>query len=144
MTADNTPDGWLPDYIPQGEVWRQVVTHAGKYEVSSEGRVRTVPRRVVKGHGHEWLKQIILKQTPGGKDNSYRRVMLMGPKRHAYVHHLVAEAFIGPRPADCQVLHKDDNGHNNRLDNIRYGDREENDMDRYARVAARTLPPAPF
>ena len=47
-----------------------------------------------------------------------------------YVHHLVALAFIGPRPDGTYVLHRDDDRTNNRLDNIYYGTPADNAVDR--------------
>ena len=112
------------------------------YEVSSDGRVRAFQRAGVKGKHARW---IVLAQTIGGRAKNYRRVMLMRPKRrHAYVHHLMAEAFLGPRPEGIMVLHKDDNGFNNTLDNLRYGDREENELDRHVARVAPALPESPF
>jgi hypothetical protein len=89
-----------------------------------------------------------LKQTVGGRAKNYKRVMLGGgssaAKRHAYVHHLVAEAFLGPRPEGALILHANDDGFDNRLANLRYGDRDENEMDRHVAAVAKDLPDAPF
>lgn len=46
------------------------------------------------------------------------------------VHSLVAEAFIGPRPAGREVRHLDGNERNPRLDNLAYGTPSENAQDR--------------
>lgn len=145
MTADQTPDGWLPPYTPQGEVWRKIPGHH-LYEVSSEGRVRTVTRTQRRGfHAAATLHSVELKQSIGGRRKNYKRVMLMHPKKvHAYVHHLVALAFIGPRPKGCEVLHGPAGSLTNSVSNIRYGDREENDMDRYVSRVADSLEGAPF
>src|SRR3990167_1714304 len=43
-----------------------------------------------------------------------------------YVHHLVLEAFVGPRPNGCEALHNDGNAWNNTLENLRWGSRDEN------------------
>lgn len=42
------------------------------------------------------------------------------------VHHLILEAFVGPRPPGLHALHGDDDRANNRLDNLRWGSRSEN------------------
>lgn len=126
------------------ETWAEVVTHPGRYEVSTRGRVRVKSRSITRGFCSVTLPEAILKQTVGGRCKNYKRVMLSGPKRHAYVHHLVAETFIGPRPEGEKVLHRDDQGFHNDLDNLRYGTQEENALDRHVAETAAGLEPAPF
>lgn len=113
------------------ETWKPVTTHPDRYEVSDLGNVRVRPRFITAGPIRYWAKPKLLATVRGGRSMNYLRVMLMGPRRHAYVHHLVAEAFIGPRPEGLKVCHKDDDGFNNRADNIHYGDRDDNEMDRW-------------
>lgn len=124
--------------------WKPVLTHPDRYEVSDDGLVRSKERLVTRGCLTYVLAPRPLKQVVGGRAKNYKRGMLMSPKRHAYVHHLMAEAFIGPRPEGLQVLHKDDCGFNNRIDNLRYGDFEENMLDRHVANVAGTLSEAPF
>ncbi len=45
------------------------------------------------------------------------------------VHRLVMAAFIGPCPEGYEVMHKDDNRANARLDNLCYGTHQENVQD---------------
>lgn len=108
------------------EIWRVVPRHPG-YEVSTLGRVRSLPRsftdrlgrtRVVPGQ--------ILK--PQARDAYYLSVSL-GKRRSARIHDLVAEAFLGPRPKGFLVLHRDDDGHHNELTNLRYGSHAANRAD---------------
>jgi hypothetical protein len=42
------------------------------------------------------------------------------------VHRLVCEAFHGPCPPGLETLHGDENGLNNRPENLRWGTRKEN------------------
>lgn len=126
------------------EEWKPVVGHEKQYEVSSEGRVRALPRPGWRGCVFHNGRYRILAQAVGGRVKNYKRVHLYNPARFAYVHHLMAEAFIGPRPEGLMVLHRDDNGFHNVIDNLRYGDREENDCDRHVRRVAPGLEPAPF
>lgn len=49
-----------------------------------------------------------------------------GKMRTRYIHHLVAEAFIGFRPDGADIDHIDGNRKNNRADNLRYCSRREN------------------
>lgn len=127
------------------EEWRPVVGHEGFYEVSNLGRVRAVPMPGWRGCVYHNGSYRILATTLGGRAKNYKRVNLRaGKRRHAYVHHLVAEAFLGPRPDGMIVLHRNDETLNNRADRLRYGDREENETDRMVKRVAKNLPPAPF
>lgn len=101
-----------PRWQPDAEQWRPVQINPS-YQVSSEGRVRN-------------KNGLILKPMPavGG----YRQVGIWrNSKCHTVViHKLVAEAFLGPRPADTVVMHIDNDPTNNRLHNLRYGTQSEN------------------
>lgn len=126
------------------EIWRPVPSHQGLYEVSDQGRVRLTARRISRGPCTFMAKPRLLATTTGGRAGNYLRVHLYNPERFAYIHHLVAEAFLGPRPEGLMVLHKDDNGFDNRLENLRYGDRDENELDRHVARVAADLEAAPF
>lgn len=99
------------------ETWRPI-SFGKVYEISSYGQVRnTKTGKTLSG----WINE-----------DGYRRVTLSdenGKKKTPYVHLLVAEAFIGPRPPDQQVRHWDGNPLNNRLDNLLYGTPSENVLD---------------
>ncbi len=62
--------------------------------------------------------------TPKG----YAHVSLSIKQRitHCYVHHLVARAFLPPRPKGTQLNHKDGVKQNNRLKNLEYLTPKEN------------------
>ena len=47
-----------------------------------------------------------------------------------YVHRFVLEAFVGPCPGGMQCRHLDGNPSNNRLGNLRWGTRQENEGDK--------------
>ena len=61
-----------------------------------------------------------------GRDNGrgYLRVMVAGKMR--CVHVLVAETFLGKRPAGMEINHKDGNKYNNALSNLEFVTRQEN------------------
>ena len=126
------------------EEWRPIASHPGRYEVSSLGRVRATAREIRRGPVLCRPRERILAQAVGGRAKNYRRVMLCDPKRFAFVHALVAEAFLGPRPAGALILHRNDDGFDNRAANLRYGDRDENELDRHVVRVAGELEEAPF
>ena len=56
--------------------------------------------------------------------------VFMDRKRY-YVHCLVAEKFLGPRPMGMDVNHKDGNKLNNRIENLEYATRSRNRLHYY-------------
>lgn len=97
------------------ERWRDVVGFAGRYRVSSEGRVYSVK------------SDLMLK--PGTGPAGYPTVVLGRAGKSQYVHRLVAEAFLGACPEGQEVCHKDGDRSNPRLANLRYGTRSSNNRD---------------
>ena len=87
------------------------------YDVSDEGQVRSRKRGTPR----------LLRLQAAGDRRRYRKVSL--PVDQKYVHHLVAEAFIGPRPDGMEVRHLDGDPTNNCLDNLAYGTSAENSAD---------------
>lgn len=107
------------------EEWRPAVGLPG-YEVSDQGRVRSVPRRVPGPHaGVTWpVRGGILAQTPRGR---YLAVTVHGSPRS--VHRLVAEAFHGPAGPALVACHNDGNSHNNAASNLRWDTASSNVLD---------------
>ena len=92
------------------ERWLPVVGHPG-YEINDHGRVR----------GPKGLRPVYLKLP--------RRVPRVEIGKVRYVHHLVLEAFVGPRPIGMECCHLDDDPTNNYLSNLRWDTRSANSFD---------------
>lgn len=106
------------------EVWKNVIGYEKTYMVSNLGKVK----RVSGGAGRSAAGNYILSLVDNG--NGYVRVSLCQDgivKRH-YVHRLVAHAFL-PLPSSDQVEinHKDGDPFNNRVDNLEWSTRLENE-----------------
>lgn len=112
--------------------WVDIPGYVGLYQVSSDSEVKRVAgktKRVVRGKEIEQpIAEKIL--TPAG---TYPLVSLCrdGKSVSHYVHHLVAEAFIGPRPDGMQVCHNDGNPQNVHKSNLRYDTPTGNASDRH-------------
>jgi hypothetical protein len=68
----------------------------------------------------------------GKHGKKYPKVLLCvdGEQQGVMVHHLVAAAFLGPRPEGALVLHKNDIKADCRVRNLRYGTHADNMADR--------------
>ena len=102
------------------ERWLPVPCYQSVYWVSSLGRVWSRPRKGTRGG--------LLRQSLG---EQYLCVSLWLDGRQSVrrVHDLVAEAFLGPRPAGTETLHGPGGQLDNRVLNLRYGTSQENSDD---------------
>ena len=111
------------------ESWKPVVDFEGYYEVSNFGRIRSLPRQVMRGTTPTVTKPHIMKGTPD--KGGYLTVSLYGGmgRRSRRVHRIVLEAFVGKRPAGMETRHKDGNQRNNRLENLEWCTKSTNTKD---------------
>ena len=118
------------------EIWKDIPGYEGKYQASTEGRIRSV-NRVVKGKCHftgdnfdRQIKSRILR--PGRYCKSKHISVVLGHGTVGKpVHQLIMLTFVGEKPEGREVLHKNGDPTDNRLENLRYGTRTENILDVY-------------
>lgn len=104
------------------ELWSDVKGYEGLYRVSNRGRVKSLPRVIIRGKGiRQPIKGTFLSTDPD-KKSLYVVVNLRSGKRsrYFYVHRLVAQAFIPNSMNLPEVNHKDLNKKNNRVDNLEW------------------------
>lgn len=116
--------------MEQEERWLPIPNHENCYEVSDQGRVRSLERRVLVitstgKRSSRAVKERILK--PGLDSAGYLSVVLNG--KSSRVHWLVLLAFAGECPEGSERLHRNGDKTDNRLLNLRYGTRAENMQD---------------
>lgn len=116
------------------EMWRAVPGYPD-YEVSSEGRVRSLK--------YGKVRMLALNLSLG-----YRQVLLSRPNprsvKNMKVHRLVALAFLGEPPHDKdQVDHINGDKEDNRLENLRWVSCRENNIARLERMGTRKVWPCP-
>lgn len=100
------------------ETWKRIKGYEGHYHVSSLGRIRSYRlgrRKILKGgvgsHGYVFVVLCINKT-----------------KTNHLVHRLVAEAFIPNIDGKSQVNHKNGIKHDNRVENLEWCTRQENEQ----------------
>jgi len=114
------------------EEWRPVVGAEGFYEVSNIGNVRSLDRLSVRSDGViQRRKGFLLKPCESGRKRNYLSVQIGYPnRRHAGVHVLVYESFVGSIPKGMEIDHKDRNTRNNTPENLRIATRSQNHANR--------------
>jgi len=115
---------------------KEILNHP-LYCVTEDGRVWAKPRgtyikdkigrNIFHGHGGKWLR-------PGLNCKGYLSVNLydkIGSNIHKnyLVHQLILETFVGPRPDGMECCHNNGIRTDNRLENLRWGTRSENQQD---------------
>ncbi len=108
------------------ERWADVLGYEGIYEVSDEGRIRSLPRVVCDGShraGRELRSHIA--------SNGYAMVTLCrgGHEKSQTVHRIVAEAWCVRKNDTDEVCHNDGNRENNAASNLRWDTHRENMRD---------------
>lgn len=103
-----------------GKEWRDVIGYEGRYQVSRDGDVISLNYRCT-GQPRE--------MRPGIGANGYPQVRLYGSdgtRRTIATYVLVARAFIGPRPVNADINHKNGVKTEPHADNLEYCTRSEN------------------
>jgi hypothetical protein len=117
------------------EKWKSVVGYEDTHEVSSHGRVRSLPRLVdqMSRHGTpmtRFIKGKVLSQQTD--PNGYRSLALSADAKDTrfLVHRLVLGSFIGPPGDGLECCHCDGDQGNNNLENLRWDTRSNNHKDK--------------
>jgi hypothetical protein len=117
--------------MEEAELWVDVRSWEGLYQVSSLGRIRSTPGRVAE---YERLGQLWRRPVPSRilaqyvDPDGYQRVKFSGygAIRRPKVHVLVCEAFHGARPCGAHAAHANDLKADCRSDNLRWATPSEN------------------
>lgn len=129
-TGASLPQGETTLLLP-AETWRDIPGYEGKYQASSMGRIRSLGRSIeyhrekpyFAYRSGKMLKCLDRGNTP------YYSVDIC--QKRKLIHRLVAAAFLGPCPAEMEVLHRNGNPKDNRIENLAYDTHSENVRDTY-------------
>ena len=109
------------------EVWKDIVGYEGYYQVSDQGRVRSVDRIITCADGRiRRYKSRILKFGKNQKGYLLTTLCKDGTQKTFKVHRLVAEAFIPNPDNKPECDHKDKDKTNNCVSNLWWVSTEEN------------------
>lgn len=124
------------------EEWKDIARFEGKFQISSEGRVKSLERKIVvnryNGTYIRTVKEKIIIPCENGKGKLQVQLCENGIREFPLVHRLVAEAFV-PNPHNYDVVHHiDHNPKNNRVENLEWMTKEEHDRLHRIEQAAKT------
>lgn len=105
------------------EKWKDVPGYESSHMVSNRGRVYSITR--VLGSGGVYPGRLLRQWC----NNGIHMYTSLNNKRFT-VHRLVMLAFVGKCPDGMEVCHNNNNGLDNRLENLRYDTRKNNQLDR--------------
>ena len=98
------------------EIWRDIQGYEGLYQVSSEGRVKSL----------KYGKERILKPRADRYGYMYVILCMDGQRKYHLVHRLVANEFLDNPDGLPQVNHKDECKTNNTVENLEWCTHEYN------------------
>ena len=114
------------------EIWKDIPNYEGLYQVSNLGRVKSLNRKVVDKNGVvNNYKGKILNPSNNKSGRPSLRLCKETKQKRYMVSFLVALTFIGPRPDNYDVCHKNGNNQDNRLENLYFDTRSQNTIDHY-------------
>lgn len=104
------------------EEWKSIPGYEGRYEASTIGRIKSLPKKNAKGRVYGGIL------SPRVSNHGYRQVALFhaGARKEKYVHRLVAETFLERKETDSEVNHINGIKDDNRLVNLEWTNRQEN------------------
>lgn len=119
----------------QAETWKDI-PHFPGYQASTEGRIRSVDRMIQRRRDKTPFLRRGQVLRPIDNGHGYKSVNILKDtdkkRRRYYIHRLVLETFSdGHEEYQTDVNHKDGNKGNNRLENLEWCTRTENNYHAY-------------
>lgn len=110
------------------EIWNPVIGFEGLYEVSSDANVRSIRRQNPKNK--RWMGGSLVKPIIGSRGYYVVNLTRSGLRKQVFLHKMVLEAFLGPRPEGMQGCHNDGNPLNCIFENLRWDTPSGNHKDK--------------
>lgn len=134
----------ISDANTESEIWKSIPGFEGYYEVSNQGRVRSLDRKVERNNHSPMMIRGKVHVQQYRPDTGYYSVKLSqhGRKRNYYIHRLVLMAFVGLPEEGQEACHQNDIRTDNRLANLRWDSHLENVRDALRRGRMKIPNPA--
>lgn len=109
-------------------IWKDIGFSEGRYQISNDGRVKSLSRKVNSRIGGRLVKERILKFRKLPTGYLYVAFNVSGKLKNSFVHRLVATAFI-PNPENKPTVnHKNGDKEDNRIENLEWATQYENNL----------------
>jgi len=122
------------------EIWKPVLGWEGLYEISNWGRVRSCSRMAFAGRAGTRLYKGRFISSFTRQGRYFVNLFDADKRATCTVHRLVLEAFVSPRPEGKECRHLDGNPANNKLENLTWGTKLENEADKFLHGTANRVP----
>ena len=113
------------------EIWKDIEGYEGLYQISSLGKVKSLPKITFNAKGQYKTKERILKY--GKNQYGYFQISLWkdGKRKNKPIHKLIATMFI-PNPKKYKIInHIDGNKQNNNIQNLEWCTQKHNVKEAY-------------
>ena len=120
------------------ETWLPYPDFPTAYEVSNQGRVRSLSRRIrhPKGGTRPMRGRTLSPSAAGQQGYLTAQLSVDGYKSRRYIHRMVLETFVCPRPRELVCNHKDGNILNNHVSNLEWITQGDNVLHARKRLGA--------
>lgn len=108
------------------EIWVDICGYEGLYQVSNQGRVRSLDREICKNNNVKQFSKSFILKFEKSKGYNYVHLFKNGVRKRMAVHRLVAEAFIPNTESKPFIDHINTIRDDNRVENLHWVTPKEN------------------